>query len=206
MRKFTALALLLTFGLTACSSVSEKIPTVKIERKKPKIVKQVSYTAPVVQKAEAAMVCDNDNMRARAADKDKNNDTARVLILEEGNRSSQILADVEVNCRDYFASSQHSKSHAAQATNAVFAKPIASSTHALPGSVPAPNPKPTLPSPVAGEGYFYTIKKGDTLYQIARENCTSVLSIAQLNNIADPTLIDLGQTLRLPTAKCNSRN
>ena len=206
MRNFTALALLLTFGLTACSSVSEKIPTVKIERKKPKIVKEVSYSAPAVQKAEAAMVCDNDNMRARAADKDKNNDTARVLILEEGNRSSQVLADVEVNCRDYFASSQHSNSYVAQTTNAVYAEPIPSSTHTLPISVPAPSPKPALPLPVAAEGYFYTIKKGDTLYQIARENCTSVSSIARLNSIADPTLIDLGQTLRLPTAKCNSRN
>ena len=50
-------------GLSACTSVTDNIPTVKIERKKPKVIQttQANYTAPKVHKAEAALVCENDN-------------------------------------------------------------------------------------------------------------------------------------------------
>ena len=67
-------------GLSACASVTDNIPTVKIERKKPKVIKttQANYTTPKVHKAEAALVCENDNMRARSTDRNLKNDTARV--------------------------------------------------------------------------------------------------------------------------------
>ena len=91
-------------GISACSTVTDNIPTVKIERKAKRVktvetrhtVEQASFTAPKVQRAEAAMVCENDNMRGRAADRNMKNDRARVLILEEGGRSSNVIADVEV--------------------------------------------------------------------------------------------------------------
>jgi len=92
LRKIVISSLVLTLagGLSACSTVTDNIPTVKIERKAKRVktvetrhqVQAASYTAPKVQKAEAAMVCENDNMRGRAADRDMKNDMARVLILE----------------------------------------------------------------------------------------------------------------------------
>ena len=112
-------------AMTACSTVTDKIPTVKIERKKPKVIQttQANYTAPKVHKAEAALVCENENMRARSADKNLKNDTARVLVLEEGGRSSNIIADVEVNCRDYFQSTRYT--NARQNTIAPLSPPQA---------------------------------------------------------------------------------
>jgi len=184
----SSLVLTISGGLTACSTVTDNIPTVKIERKKKTNpvtvvetqhqIHQASYSAPKVQKAEAAMVCENDNMRRRAADRDLKNDMARVLILEEGGRSSNIIADVEVNCRDYFQSQY-------QSFNPQIIK---ASTRVE-----------------AADGYYYSIKKGDTLYGIARENCSSVKDISQLNGIADPTKIEIHQIIRLPAKKCNAR-
>ncbi|WP_409432111.1 LysM peptidoglycan-binding domain-containing protein [Litorimonas sp. RW-G-Af-16] len=204
------LSLSLCLALSACASVSEKIPTVKVERKKPKIVRQVSYSDPVVQKAEAAMVCDNANMRARAADKNSKNDTARVLILEEGSRSNTILADVEVNCREYFQSKAYGAP--AQPSRAIFEDTQVVATKTLYSNAPVPTPKP---HPIilkqdetendAAAGHFYAVAPGDTLYAIARENCTSVNAISKLNKISDPTMIDRGQILRLPATKCNKR-
>jgi len=178
---FSTMTLGLTTSLTACSTVTDKIPTVKIERKKPKAVKtvQANYSTPKVHKAEAAMVCENDNMRNRATDKNKTNDMARVLILEEGGRSSKIIADVEVNCRDYFQNAGYSR---------VQPKPVI-----VKASAPVE----------AAAGYYYSIKKGDTLYRIARENCSSVKDISNLNGIVDPTQIEIHQ--RLPAKKCNYR-
>lgn len=219
------LALSLAGGLSACSTVTENIPTVKIERKKAKRVKtvetrhhvqQASYTAPKVQKAEAAMVCENDNMRGRAADRNMKNDVARVLILEEGGRSSNIIADVEVNCRDYF------EDQASRSARTVETIPTYTLTQSAPTPVyspqtnkrviaaPAPRAKPIAAKAVtkvkAADGYFYSIQKGDTLYGIARDNCASVKDISRLNGISDPTKIEIHQIIRLPVKKCNARN
>jgi len=228
----SSLALTLAGGLSACSTVTDNIPTVKIERKKNKRVKtvethhqiqQASYSAPKVQKAEAAMVCENDNMRSRAADRNMKNDMARVLILEEGGRSSNIIADVEVNCRDYFQS-QRATSVRPATVRTVQSDPAYTVTQSAPMpaytpqnyrtviTAPAPTASRTQPRTVnastrveAADGYYYSIKRGDTMYSIARDNCSSVNDIARLNNIADPTKIETRQIIRLPAKKCNAR-
>ena len=222
----STMAISLGGGLSACSTVTENIPTVKIERKKAKqvqsaeslhTVQHASYTAPKVQKAEAAMVCENDNMRERATDRNMENDTARVLILEEGGRSSNIIADVEVNCREYFQS-QQSQTFRTVETIPTYtlnqSAPISASTQQIRQAViPAPAISPrTKPQTIkastpieAADGYYYSIKRGDTLYGIARDNCSSVNDIARLNNIADPTRIEIHQIIRLPAQKCNTR-
>jgi len=213
--------------MTACSTVTDKIPTVKIERKKPKVIQttQANYTAPKVHKAEAALVCENENMRARSADKNLKNDTARVLVLEEGGRSSNIIADVEVNCRDYFQSTRHTI--ARHDTIAPLSPPqpvyvTQQSITATPDSFPSQQniiktkalPQSTTRNNVikssstvqAADGYYYSVKKGDTLYRIARENCSTVNDISTLNGISDPTKIEIHQIIRLPAKKCNARN
>ena len=224
----SSLTLSLASGFSACSTVTDKIPTVKIERKKAKRIKtvetryqtqQASYNAPKVQKAEAAMVCENDNMRSRAADRNMENDMARVLILEEGGRSSNIIADVEVNCRDYFDAQKPQSTRTVEtvptytitqsAPTPVYAPHMNAPIIAAPASVKAPRPKPQVVEASsrvqAADGYYYSIKRGDTLYGIARENCSSVKDISRLNGIADPTKIEIHQIIRLPAKKCNAR-
>lgn len=223
----SSLALTLSGGLTACSTVTENIPTVKIERKAKRMktvetrhtVQQASYAAPKVQRAEAAMVCENDNMRGRAADRNMKNDMARVLILEEGGRASNVIADVEVNCRDYF---EHQQSRSAKIVDNVPTYTVQQSAPtpvyspqsnrpiiAAPAPITATRTKPKIVKAAtevqAADGYFYSIKRGDTLYGIARENCSSVKDISRLNGISDPTKIEVHQIIRLPAKKCNAR-
>lgn len=45
----------------------------------------------------------------------------------------------------------------------------------------------------------YTIKKGDTLSQIAKDNNTTVSELTKVNNIANPNLIYAGATIEIPT-------
>lgn len=224
----SSLALTLSGGLSACSTVTDNIPTVKIERKAKRVktaetrhaVQQASHTAPKVHRAEAAMVCENDNMRGRAADRNMKNDMARVLILEEGGRASNVIADVEVNCRDYFEHQQSRSLRAVQdvptytvqrsAPTPVYSPQAAKAIIAAPAPSMPPGAAPRTVKAVstvkAADGYYYSIKRGDTLYGIARDNCASVKDISRLNGISDPTKIEVHQIIRLPAKKCNARN
>ena len=44
---------------------------------------------------------------------------------------------------------------------------------------------------------FYTVKKGDTLYSIALDNGQSYRDVAAWNNIENPNMIRVGQSLRV---------
>ena len=49
------------------------------------------------------------------------------------------------------------------------------------------------------ENYFiYTVKKGDTISQIAINFNTSIYEIVNLNNIKNPNLIYIGQSIEIP--------
>lgn len=43
-----------------------------------------------------------------------------------------------------------------------------------------------------------TVKKGDTVYRLSREHGTTVETIAQLNRLSNPSVIRVGQELRIP--------
>jgi lysozyme len=51
----------------------------------------------------------------------------------------------------------------------------------------------------------YTIKSGDTLYQIAIANGLSVSQLASLNNISDPNEVYVGQVLKLSGSSSSSK-
>ena len=49
--------------------------------------------------------------------------------------------------------------------------------------------------------YVYAVQRGDTLYSIAQRSRTTVQELRRLNPGIDPTRIEVGTTLRLPTGK-----
>lgn len=55
-----------------------------------------------------------------------------------------------------------------------------------------PTPKPTPPKYIT-----YTVKKGDTLFAIAKKYGTSVNKIASDNHISNPNVIKIGQVLKI---------
>ncbi len=44
----------------------------------------------------------------------------------------------------------------------------------------------------------YTVKKGDTLYSIARNNSVNIKELLEINKIASNTIIKVGQKIYLP--------
>ena len=49
---------------------------------------------------------------------------------------------------------------------------------------------------------LYTIKRGDTLSEIAEEYDTTVNELSSINNISNPNLIYAGSTIRIPNPNC----
>ena len=79
----------------------------------------------------------------------------------------------------------------------------AGQTLIIPGGNPPPPPPPgptvTPPPPPPPTGNCtYTVRPGDTLYAIALRNNTTIAVLVQLNGIANPNLIYVGQVLQLP--------
>lgn len=66
-------------------------------------------------------------------------------------------------------------------------------------ATPTVSPTPILPtaSPTPS-GRTHTVQPGETMASIADEYGVPVEAIAELNNIVDPDLIEVGQELRIP--------
>jgi LysM repeat protein len=64
---------------------------------------------------------------------------------------------------------------------------------ATPGATPIASAAPT-----SGYRTTYTVRPGDTLSAIAARYGTTVQAIAELNGIENPSLIRVGQVLRIP--------
>jgi hypothetical protein len=70
-----------------------------------------------------------------------------------------------------------------------------------PAPAPAPSPSPApapAPAPVPPPGGTYTVVAGDTLYGIARRFGVDFEVLVGANNIANPSLIHVGQVLTIP--------
>lgn len=69
-----------------------------------------------------------------------------------------------------------------------------------PRPIDLPAPGATAATSVAAAtAPTYTVKSGDTLYAIARRFDTTVAKLVELNHIADPNRIRVGQVLQLPS-------
>ena len=71
------------------------------------------------------------------------------------------------------------------------------------GRSPSPASGPASPPPAAGAAFAtdYKVKAGDTLSEIAQANGADWHELARINNLKDPDLILIGQTLSLDGAK-----
>lgn len=56
---------------------------------------------------------------------------------------------------------------------------------------------PVQAAPVEPEKQYYTVKKGDTLYQIAKRHGTTVNAICRLNGIKENTVLQVNRRLRV---------
>lgn len=208
--------LIMPLGVAACTSVSDAIPVVKIEKKKSKrMVVPASYGRTEINTEEAAQVCETDIMRARVLDKDYDNDLAKALVLEKGKKAPTVVGEVTVNCRDYFlkksiepdmrvmqtvSSPNTIPSSYEQTQTPNYSQPNQQVIVDTPAQISAPVIQantPTEPQPS-----YYRVKRGDSVYNIARKYCTSVKAISRTNGLRDATHIDVGQVLRLPDNAC----
>lgn len=71
-------------------------------------------------------------------------------------------------------------------------------TKRLGGSAPAAPATPSTPAASTGET-VHTVQRGETLSGIAKKYGTTYQKIAQLNGITNPSLIRVGQKLKIPT-------
>jgi len=186
--------------ITGCGSVSNSIPTVKIEKRKPKTtavqtttVQQASYiiedSTVSASPAQAAMMCESADMRNKVIDSDNNNDTVRMMVVHDDNTGSRLLSEVEVDCRDYFLRKSLSPTDA---------KVIRTSSPKV----------ETIEAPIRrrlrnNNRYTYIVQRGDTVWNIAREHCTSAKAISRLNGLGRGNIIDIGQRLKLPDVDCD---
>ncbi len=55
-----------------------------------------------------------------------------------------------------------------------------------------------------GCGYYYTVKKGDTIYSISKKYDVDQDQLMNKNNINDPTKLQIGQKLKIPRSQMGS--
>ena len=187
----TQIALLTATALLAgCSSLS-KTETVTRVVEVPQATKTTHSASFASNKdpKQAAIVCETADMRARALDYDDSNDIVRIMSVQDSNGGSQLLSEVEVDCRDYYLR----KSLTSSSSNVIEAS---SETDETIGIL-----RDTTPE-VQDKHYTYIVQRGDTVWQIAREHCTSVKAISRLNGLGSGKHISINQRLKMPLDGC----
>ncbi|KYC72960.1 hypothetical protein B4092_4997 [Bacillus licheniformis] len=76
---------------------------------------------------------------------------------------------------------------------------VSGKTEKAPAAKPVSNKKPVKTETV------YTVKKGDTLSEIAQKYSTTVKALQSLNNIKDPNKIYVGQKLKIGGSSSNKK-
>ena len=189
----TPIALLTLAALLAgCSTVSKVIPSKNkvVEVQQPVTTVQTASYKASASPEQAAIVCDTADMRAKVVDYDKSNDIVRIMVVQDSHGGSSLLSEVEIDCRDYHL--RKSLTGSSSGSNI-----IRTSTET---SAPA---RIVLSSAqVEDTNYTYIVQRGDTVWQIAREHCTTVKAISRLNGLGSGKLIDIDQRLKMPSKGC----
>jgi len=80
-------------------------------------------------------------------------------------------------------------------------RPESTEPTAAEASEPAPEPAEAAPRPAENR---HVVRAGESLARIARRHGTDVATLARLNSLDDPSLIRVGQRLRLPAASTST--
>lgn len=121
---------------------------------------------------------------------------ARYVALK-GSGPSAIPVDAVFAARIPTGSKVSGSTNVISDTVAAVPAPGASPTPSRPSATPTvtPSPIPTSNPPAAKT---YTVKRGETLSQIASRFGTTIRKLMRLNSITDSSLIRIGQVLKLP--------
>lgn len=193
---------LLTLSLlTGCATASKTQRVVNVENwpvtQSPQQASYSSFqaftdgTQSSASQIQAKTVCETAEMRQNVVDYDNSNDTVRIMTVQDSNNSSRVLSEVEVDCRDYFLRKSFSPSNA----NLIEAS---TSTSIIEERV---EPKRSTRS--SRQSCTYIVQKGDTVWEIARQHCTTAAAVSRLNGLGRGNIIDIGQRLKLPDEVCD---
>jgi peptidoglycan endopeptidase LytF len=76
--------------------------------------------------------------------------------------------------------------------------PAAPGPESLTPAAPAAPPAPAAPAPAAPAAKTYTVKKGDSLWKIAKTEGVSIGDLARANNLTKTAALKTGQKLQVP--------
>jgi len=194
------IALLTLTLLTGCATASKSQRVVNVEDwPAGQSVKPTSYSASHTSSASAQTktVCETAEMRQNVLDYDNSNDTVRIMTVQDSKNSRRVLSEVEIDCRDYFLR----KSFSSASPNLVEASAPTVVTEEHIEIEEYVEPKRTKRA--KRQRYTYIVQKGDTVWDIAREHCTTAKAISRLNGLGRGNIIDIGQRLKLPDEDCS---
>ena len=176
--------------LTACATSSGR-RVVQVSEPAP-----ISATAVNYSSLEASAACDTRKMRRRALDDDPLNDIASITVQRELSPGRRTETDLDVNCRDYFAR-QLGGGAPRVVRGAAQSEPVVIVTRADTVSAPAIEVRRTAPA-----RRTVRVRRGDTLYGIARDHCTGWKTLAKENGLSNAHRISPGDVLYLPAGAC----
>lgn len=177
----------------------------------------VNYIAP-----EAKAACETRKMRRRVLDRNPANDFASVTTVRQIGSDTQMLTDVQVNCRHYFTNRlQRADMDANQPVLVTTPHYTERRAAAQQTSRQPTGPQQTGPdfeaSPMSPRATEYAvvrherqakalsahrISQGETLSAIARNHCLSLQDIVAINDMSDPSSIRIGDVIVLPPRAC----
>lgn len=193
----TKIALIAATGLLiGCSSTPKNTRAVIVENPQTISSVQSANFVTTASPDHAAASCETDDMRRKVLDGNSHNDTVRIKVVEDNDTGSRILSQVEIDCRDYFFRKSASP---ARSTHIQTAAPTIIQTAAPTIEHIEPERRIIRNSP---QRYSYIVQRGDTVWGIARQHCTTAKAISRLNGLGRGNVIDIDQHLKLPDDGC----
>ncbi len=189
-----------TLMMTACATTSKR-RVVQVNERAPIMASTVNYSS-----LEASAACDTRKMRRRALDDDPMNDIASITVQRELSPGRRTETDLDVNCRDYFARQLRGQPggeprtiRAATQSRVLTEPTVIVSRTSTAQAEPAPIIEVRRATPARR---ILRVRRGDTLYGIARAHCTGWKTLAQENGLSNAHRISPGDVLYLPAGAC----
>ena len=181
-----------TAVLVSCTTVSDSNRSVNVEDWEPRAISQKASYVTDAAPDQAAAICETREMRKKVIDDIDTNDAVRVMIVEDGATGSRVLSEVEIDCRDYFL------------RKSLAPEPAPAPAQIVRASAPRVErvETKTLSTRTESQNLTYIVQKGDTVWGIARQHCTTAKAVSRLNGLGRGNVIDIGQRLRLPDEEC----